>query len=39
VKQAVSAIPAHGTPRLDILEVNLGALPFIDIERRIRPVE
>src|SRR3978361_1609319 len=39
VKQAVSAMPAHGTPLLDIFAVNLGALPFIDIERRMRPVE
>jgi hypothetical protein len=39
VKQAVSAMPAHGTPRRDIFAVNLGALPFIDIERRSRPVE
>ena len=39
VKHAVNAMPAQGTPLLDILAVNLGALPFIDIDRRMRPVE
>ena len=39
VKPAVSAIPANGTPRLVIRAVNCGALPFIAIERRMRPVE
>ena len=39
MKHAVSAIPANGTPRLVIFAVNFGALPFIDIDRRMRPVE
>src|ERR1700687_101412 len=39
VKQAVSAIPANGTPRLVIFAVNCGALPFIAIDRKMRPVE
>ena len=37
--KAVRKIPPYGTPRLDILAVNPGALPFIAIDRRIRPVE
>ena len=36
---AVRKIPPYGTPRLDITAVNFGALPFIAIDRRIRPVE
>ena len=36
---AVRKIPPYGTPRLDIRAVNFGALPFIAIDRRIRPVE
>ena len=36
---AVRQMPPYGTPRLDILDVNFGALPFIAIDRRIRPVE
>jgi hypothetical protein len=32
-------MPPYGTPRLFISEVNLGALPFIAIDRRMRPVE
>src|SRR3990170_5040584 len=35
----VSRIPPYGTPCLDIRAVNLGALPFIAIDRRMRPVE
>src|SRR5258708_36099506 len=36
---AVRKIPPYGTPRLDIRAVNFGALPFIAIDHRIRPVE
>src|SRR5215471_2974249 len=36
---AVRKMPPYGTPRLDIRAVNFGALPFIAIDRRIRPVE
>ena len=32
-------MPPYGTPLFDIRDVNFGALPFIDIDRRIRPVE
>ena len=32
-------MPPYGTPRLDISAVNFGALPFIAIDRRMRPVE
>jgi hypothetical protein len=39
VKTAVSAIPSNGTPCFVILAVNAGALPFIAIDRRMRPVE
>src|ERR1700687_3923551 len=39
VKHPVSEIPANGTPRLVIFAVNCGALPFIAIDRRMRPVE
>src|SRR4051794_27821464 len=34
-----SAMPANGTPRFVILAVNFGALPFKDVDRRMRPVE
>src|SRR5690242_13350563 len=36
---AVRQIPPYGTPRDDITDVNFGALPFIAIDRRMRPVE
>src|SRR5271169_4341987 len=36
---AVRQMPPYGTPLFDIRDVNFGALPFIDIDRRIRPVE
>lgn len=36
---AVSRIPPYGTPVFDIGAVNLGPLPLIAIDRRIRPVE
>ena len=39
VKHAVSAMPANGTPRFVIFDSEFGALPFIDIDRRMRPVE
>src|SRR3954452_8815289 len=39
VKRAVSAIPANGTPCFVIFAVKAGALPFIAIDRRMRPVE
>ena len=32
-------MPPYGTPLRDIRAVNFGALPFIAIDRRIRPVE
>src|SRR3978361_1621756 len=36
---AVRQMPPYGTPRDDIRDVNLGALPLMDMDRRIRPVE
>ncbi len=39
VKQDVSEIAANGTPCFVIFAVNAGALPFVGIDRRIRPVE
>src|SRR5262249_26721897 len=36
---AVRQMPPYGTPRFDMTDVNFGALPFIAIDRRIRPVE
>src|SRR5882757_2020282 len=35
----VARMPTYGTPPVDIREAILGALPFIDIDRRMRPVE